>query len=310
MVLRCDFRWVTHTDEGMAWSCCRLRKMLQYRAKSRWEFIIRHPNACVRKAQAAERVFVVPCNNLSSCTCSWWQQHLGGHHHIPPPMPCCLSHQRPSSWGRKASNNHNLCPVSPHKEQHLQSHQPQIQPVPSEPCGSWCRSCERCCASRAVEDRCAFRAPLARGALARGGCAPSFFTGHDKALPAPHCPRDATVTAKSSGSELNLSFLQISSVGGEGGYLRGLSCRASNQEPRKGYLCSSLALNSLLLDITDCAQRSADDGTSKEGDIRAKGLFFQAALGRELLDLVYVCPALQSWPQLLIQGAATDPTAV
>lgn len=155
-----------------------------------------------------------------------------------------------------------------------------------------------------------FRSTSEQGALAHGDCAHSLFTGHDKALPAPHCPRDATVTAKSSGSELNLSFLQISSVGGEGGYLRGLSCRASNQEPRKGYLCSSLALNSLLLDITDCAQRSADDGTSKEGDIPAKGLFFQAALGRELLNLMYVCPALQSWPQLLIQGAATDPTAI
>lgn len=92
IVLRCEFRWVTHAQiEGMACSCCRLRKLLQYRAKSSWEFIIRHPNACVRKTQAAERVFTVPCNNLPGCTCSWWQQHLGGHHHIPLPLPCCLA---------------------------------------------------------------------------------------------------------------------------------------------------------------------------------------------------------------------------
>lgn len=112
MVLRCDFRWVTHTDEGMAWSCCRLRKLLQYRAKSRWEFIIRHPNACVRKAQAAERVFVVPCNNLSSCTCSWWQQHLGGHHHISHPP------------------THAMLPGPPAAQQLGQESQQQPQPLP------------------------------------------------------------------------------------------------------------------------------------------------------------------------------------
>lgn len=100
--------------------------------------------------------------------------------------------------------------------------------------------------------------------------------------------------ARSSGRGVNCSFLQVSSVG-----WREQTSLSSHQEPRKSARRSSPALNALWLDITHCGQRRAGDGKGKEGGIRAKGLFFQAVLGKELLDLVHIHHALQSWPPAL-----------
>lgn len=48
--------------------------------------------------------------------------------------------------------------------------------------------------------------------------------------------------------------------------------------------------------LTSLTLHRVGGGESEEEGLRAKGLFFQAAVGREQLDLVYVRCALQSQP--------------